>query len=84
MHGVIETDKGPIEIEFFPKDAPKAVENFRLLAEHGYYDGLTFHRIVKGFGTEVHEHLVNTARQEWIGFNRVVTDWERSRNFDQY
>ena len=30
-------------------DAPKAVENFRLLAEHGYYDGLTFHRIVKGF-----------------------------------
>jgi cyclophilin family peptidyl-prolyl cis-trans isomerase len=49
MHAVIETDKGPIEIEFFPTDAPKAVENFRLLAEHGYYDGLTFHRIVKGF-----------------------------------
>ena len=49
MHAVIETDKGPIEIEFFASDAPKAVENFRLLAEHGYYDGLTFHRIVKGF-----------------------------------
>ena len=49
MHAVIETDKGPIEIEFFAADAPKAVENFRLLAEHGYYDGLTFHRIVKGF-----------------------------------
>ena len=49
MHGVIETDKGPIEIEFFAADAPKAVENFRWLAEHGYYDGLTFHRIVKGF-----------------------------------
>ena len=49
MHGVIETDKGAIEIEFFAADAPKAVENFRLLAEHGYYDGLTFHRIVKGF-----------------------------------
>jgi len=48
-HGVIETDKGPIEIEFFETDAPKAVENFRLLAEHGYYDGLTFHRVVKGF-----------------------------------
>ncbi|MDA1307763.1 MAG: peptidylprolyl isomerase [Acidobacteria bacterium] len=46
---VIETDKGPIEIEFFSTDAPKAVENFRLLAEHGYYDGLTFHRIVRGF-----------------------------------
>jgi cyclophilin family peptidyl-prolyl cis-trans isomerase len=49
MHAVIETDAGPIEIEFFPADAPRAVENFRLLAEHGYYDGLTFHRIVKGF-----------------------------------
>lgn len=46
---VIETDKGAIEIEFFAADAPKAVENFRLLAEHGYYDGLTFHRIVRGF-----------------------------------
>jgi cyclophilin family peptidyl-prolyl cis-trans isomerase len=49
MHGVIETEKGPIEIEFLASDAPKAVENFRLLAEHGYYDGLTFHRVVKGF-----------------------------------
>jgi cyclophilin family peptidyl-prolyl cis-trans isomerase len=49
MHAVIETGKGAIEMEFFPADAPKAVENFRLLAEHGYYDGLTFHRIVKGF-----------------------------------
>ena len=49
MHGIIDTDKGPIEIEFFATDAPKAVENFRLLAEHGYYDGLTFHRIVRGF-----------------------------------
>src|SRR5204863_1978953 len=48
-HGVIDTDKGPIEIEFFDTEAPKAVENFRLLAEHGYYDGLTFHRIVAGF-----------------------------------
>jgi cyclophilin family peptidyl-prolyl cis-trans isomerase len=46
---VIETHKGPIEIEFLEADAPRAVENFRLLAEHGYYDGLTFHRVVKGF-----------------------------------
>jgi cyclophilin family peptidyl-prolyl cis-trans isomerase len=48
-HAVIDTDKGPIEIEFLETDQPKAVENFRLLAEHGYYDGLTFHRVVKGF-----------------------------------
>ena len=48
-HAVIETDKGNIELELLEAAAPKAVENFRLLAEHGYYDGLTFHRIVKGF-----------------------------------
>jgi cyclophilin family peptidyl-prolyl cis-trans isomerase len=49
LHASILTDRGTIGIEFFPADAPKAVENFRLLAEHGYYDGLTIHRIVKGF-----------------------------------
>jgi cyclophilin family peptidyl-prolyl cis-trans isomerase len=48
LHATIETEKGPIELEFLP-DAPKAVENFRLLAERGFYDNLTFHRIVKGF-----------------------------------
>jgi cyclophilin family peptidyl-prolyl cis-trans isomerase len=48
-HATIVTDKGTIEIEFLEKDAPKAVENFRLLAEHHYYDGTPFHRIVKGF-----------------------------------
>jgi cyclophilin family peptidyl-prolyl cis-trans isomerase len=48
-HALIETDRGVIEIEFFDQYAPKAVENFRLLAEHGYYDGLTFHRVVEGF-----------------------------------
>src|SRR5688500_4773268 len=49
QHAVIETDKGNIELELLGAAAPKAVENFRLLAEHGYYDGLTFHRIVNGF-----------------------------------
>ena len=49
LHATIETDKGPIELEFFPNDAPRAVENFRLLAEHHYYDGLIFHRIIPGF-----------------------------------
>jgi hypothetical protein len=32
----------------------------------------------------VHEHLLNTARQEWAYFSRAVTDWERRRNFDQW
>ncbi len=45
----IETEMGNITIEFYEDDSPTAVENFRLLAENGYYDGLTFHRVVEGF-----------------------------------
>jgi cyclophilin family peptidyl-prolyl cis-trans isomerase len=48
-HATIQTDKGDIDIEFLEDAAPRAVENFRLLAEHHYYDGTPFHRIVKGF-----------------------------------
>jgi cyclophilin family peptidyl-prolyl cis-trans isomerase len=46
---VIETDKGTIEFELLQDDSPRACENFRLLARRGYYNGLTFHRILKGF-----------------------------------
>ena len=48
-HAVIVTDKGTIEIELLAAVAPKSAENFRLLAQRGYYEGVTFHRIVKGF-----------------------------------
>jgi cyclophilin family peptidyl-prolyl cis-trans isomerase len=48
-HATIDTDKGSIEIELLEDAAPKAVENFRLLAEHGYYEGVTCHRVIKGF-----------------------------------
>ncbi len=42
----IETDKGTIELDLYPQDAPKTVTNFATLAKNGYYDGLTFHRVV--------------------------------------
>jgi cyclophilin family peptidyl-prolyl cis-trans isomerase len=45
----LETNKGPVEVEFFPVDAPNTVNNFVCLAEDGYFDGTPFHRIVKGF-----------------------------------
>ncbi len=45
----LETNHGPVEVAFFPEDAPKAVNNFVNLAKEGFYDGTTFHRIVKGF-----------------------------------
>ena len=46
---VMETSMGTIKIRFFPELAPKAVENFITLSEDGYYDGITFHRIIDGF-----------------------------------
>src|SRR5205823_6627876 len=45
----LHTNHGPVEIEFFDDDAPKTVENFRKLAADGFYDGLTFHRVIKDF-----------------------------------
>jgi len=45
----IKTIKGTMKIEFFEKDAPKAVQNFIDLAEKGFYDGLTFHRVIPNF-----------------------------------
>jgi glutamine synthetase len=38
---------------------------------------------VEAFGSDVRDHLVNTARQEWLASNRVVTDWELARNFER-
>lgn len=38
-----------MKVEFFEKDAPKAVENFISLAKKGFYDGLTFHRVIPNF-----------------------------------
>ena len=45
----LHTNIGPIEIDFFDDDAPKTVENFRKLAGDGFYDGLTFHRVIPDF-----------------------------------
>src|SRR5437867_9177825 len=48
--GVITLEKGgEIRLEFFPEDAPKTVENFVTLANKGFYNGLSFHRVVPDF-----------------------------------
>ena len=46
---VITTSEGVVKMRFFPEEAPKAVENFKTLAKDGYYDGLTFHRVINDF-----------------------------------
>jgi cyclophilin family peptidyl-prolyl cis-trans isomerase len=45
----MHTNHGPIELRLFDEDAPKTVDNFLKLSRDGYYDGLSFHRVIKDF-----------------------------------
>lgn len=49
MTAEIQTEKGTMKVEFFEKDAPNTVKNFVDLSKKGYYDGLTFHRVIPNF-----------------------------------
>jgi peptidyl-prolyl cis-trans isomerase B (cyclophilin B) len=45
----METNRGNIELEFYPQHAPKTVNNFVFLVREGFYDGVTFHRVIGDF-----------------------------------
>jgi peptidyl-prolyl cis-trans isomerase B (cyclophilin B) len=45
----IETSRGPIVVDLFPKEAPNTVNNFVFLAREGFYDGTKFHRVIENF-----------------------------------
>ena len=49
MNATLQTNHGAIELELFPDDAPKTVENFTKLARDGFYDGVIFHRVIPDF-----------------------------------
>lgn len=46
---ILKTEKGDMTIEFYDKDAPNTVANFLKLAKEGYYNGVTFHRVINDF-----------------------------------
>ncbi|MBW4486928.1 MAG: peptidylprolyl isomerase [Trichocoleus desertorum ATA4-8-CV12] len=46
---IMKTDRGTINLELFDQDAPNTVKNFTDLANKGFYDGLTFHRVISDF-----------------------------------
>jgi peptidyl-prolyl cis-trans isomerase B (cyclophilin B) len=48
-YATVETDRGIVVVELYPAVAPKTVENFEKLAKQGFYNGLTFHRVVADF-----------------------------------
>jgi peptidyl-prolyl cis-trans isomerase B (cyclophilin B) len=49
MNATLQTNHGPIDIELYPEDAPKTVDNFVKLARDGFYNGLIFHRVIPDF-----------------------------------
>ena len=61
---VIKTTEGDIVIEFWPDVAPKTVENFKTLAKKGFYDGICFHRVIKGFMIQGGDPLTKDPNKE--------------------
>ena len=49
MNAIIKTNKGEMKVEFYEKDAPNTVANFVKLAKDGFYNGLTWHRVLPDF-----------------------------------
>jgi peptidyl-prolyl cis-trans isomerase B (cyclophilin B) len=49
LKALIKTEKGDMNVTFYEKDAPNTVKNFVTLAKKGFYDGLTFHRVIPNF-----------------------------------
>ena len=60
---VIKTSEGEMVCELWPDVAPKTVENFKKLANSGFYDGTAFHRIIKGFMIQGGDPLTKDPRE---------------------
>ena len=60
----ITTTEGGMVIEFWPDVAPKTVENFKTLAQKGFYDGTCFHRIIRGFMIQGGDPLTKDPSRE--------------------
>jgi len=81
-HVVLETTQGVIEIELFPQVAPLAVENFLTHSKNGYYNGLTFHRIIKNFMIQGGDPTGSGRGGESI-WNKPFKDEFTNKLFDQ-
>lgn len=80
---IIETTEGTIEITFFPKIAPKAVENFAKHAQDGYYNGTIFHRVIKDFMIQGGDPKGNGTGGESIWGKPFEDEYDKSLSFDR-
>jgi len=63
---MIETNKGSIEVELSPQHAPKTVNNFVFLAREGFYDGVSFHRVISDFMIQGGGSYGYRSRWSWL------------------
>ena len=64
IHIVLKTDKGNIEATFYGGDVPVTVASFLNLAKRGYYDGITFHRVIANFMIQGGDPLTKDPSEE--------------------
>ncbi|MSO56067.1 MAG: peptidylprolyl isomerase [Acidobacteria bacterium] len=92
---IVETTLGDITIEFMPEKAPNHVRNFLRLAQSGFYDGMAFHRVVRGFVaqtgyipsraeplSEAEERFVHTLKPEFNDTKHVKGTVSMARGDD--
>ncbi|MEM7587993.1 MAG: peptidylprolyl isomerase [Acidobacteriota bacterium] len=74
MFAVIETDKGDIRLELTPDKTPMTVANFVNLAQRGYYDGVTFHRVIPNFMVQGGDPTATGSGGPGYRFGDEITD----------
>lgn len=80
LRAVIQTDKGDLEFRLHAEDAPIAANSFVVLARQGFYDGLTFHRVVKDFVAQAGDPLESGVGGP--GY-RIRGEISKTRRFDR-
>jgi cyclophilin family peptidyl-prolyl cis-trans isomerase len=80
---VMETSMGTIKLKLYPKEAPKTVENFTKLAAKGYYDNVTFHRVIDGFMIQGGDPLGTGTGGESIWGKAFEDEFSPNLKFDR-
>ncbi|KAK9907373.1 hypothetical protein WJX75_002432 [Coccomyxa subellipsoidea] len=80
---VIHTTKGDITLKLFPDECPKTVENFTTHARNGYYEGIIFHRVIKGFMLQTGDPLGDGTGGQSIWGGEFEDEFSRNLRHDR-
>jgi len=80
---VLETNQGNIELKMYPDIAPLAVENFTTHAKEGYYNGVIFHRVIKGFMIQGGDPTGTGRGGESIWHKDFINEYGKNVVFDR-